>query len=74
MDYKEKLFFKSGDVVRIKQNIQAPDMVVKYINKIHDQSKETSNKLIGVTCFWFSKDNVYHSQLFSTKDLEYSKK
>ena len=70
MDYSEKIFFNAGDVVRIKQCINAPDMVISHINKIHQRSNDLSKpKLIGITCFWFSTDNKYQCQLFSTKDL-----
>jgi uncharacterized protein YodC (DUF2158 family) len=70
MDYSEKVFFNAGDVVRIKQQIDAPDMVISHINKIHQRSSDISKpKLIGITCFWFSTDNKYQCQLFSTKDL-----
>jgi len=70
MDYSEKVFFNAGDVVRIKQKINAPDMVISHINKIHQRSNDLNKpKLIGITCFWFSTDNKYQCQLFSTKDL-----
>jgi hypothetical protein len=74
MDYKEKLFFNAGDTVRIKQDIDAPTMVVKHVNKVHDRGTDTGTpKLIGITCFWFTKNNEYQCQLFSTKDLKHIK-
>jgi hypothetical protein len=70
----EKVFFNAGDIVRVKQNIDAPDMVVKHVNKVHERNGDLkSNILLGVTCFWFTKDNNYQSQLFSTKDLRHVK-
>lgn len=77
MEFNERIFFNPGDIVRIKQNIAAPNMVVKHINKAHrkdiDESESTSAKLLGITCFWFSQNDVYQCQLFSTKDLKHVK-
>ena len=69
---KEKIFFKAGDIVRIKQDIDAPNMVIKHINKAilkDDENTPTNKMLIGITCFWFTKEHAYQVQLFSTKDL-----
>lgn len=70
----EKIFFNAGDLVKVKHNIDAPVMVVKTINKTHDrQATESRNILLGVTCFWFTKNNDYQVQFFSTKDLMHVK-
>lgn len=75
MEYNERVFFNAGDVVRVKQDIDAPDMVVKHINKMNRQSDDnTGAKLLGITCFWYSKNYEYQSQLFSTKDLKHVSK
>jgi len=66
---KEKVFFKAGDRVRIKQEIPCPIMVVKHVNKAISTEHDNKNFLVGVSCFWFTTENAYQSQLFSTKDL-----
>jgi len=70
---REKIFFKAGDVVRIAQDVPCPSMVVKHVNKYVKKEDGERSVLIGVTCFWFTKDDAYQCQLFSTKDLRHVK-
>jgi uncharacterized protein YodC (DUF2158 family) len=69
---KDFVYFNSGDVVQIKQDLpNKPLMVVSNIQKARSNSSEdTKPVLIGVNCFWFTKDYLYQERLFSTKDLE----
>ena len=70
MELNEKTFFNAGELVKIKQGVDGPTMVVKTVNKAHERGDASKTMLIGVTCFWFTKDNAYQSQMFSTKDLQ----
>ena len=80
----DKIFYHAGEVVRIKQDIHKPEMVVKGIKKTlirtekrkvgQTQNKEPnrdSGVLLGVECYWFTSAGEYQSGLFNTKDLEY---
>jgi len=75
---KEKTFFNAGDIVRLKKyiDIDAPKMIVKAVNKSNynrskaEEGQDKINLLIGITCFWFTKDYLYQEQRFNTKDLE----
>lgn len=71
----EKVYFKAGDLVKIKQLENPPTMVIKLINKAHirSQDSENINMFLGVTCFWFTKNNEYQEKMFSTKDLQHIK-
>jgi len=68
-----KVFFHSGDVVQLKQDIpNKPKMIVGDIRKAERNSLEKDNKsvLLGVRCYWFTSDGFYQERTFSTKDLE----
>jgi uncharacterized protein YodC (DUF2158 family) len=71
---EEKIFFSAGETVKVKQNIDGPLMVVKMVNKANVRGEADKPMLIGVTCFWFTKNNEYQSQMFSTKDLQKASK
>lgn len=71
---EDKIFFSAGETVRVKQNIEGPLMVVKMVNKANVRGESDKPMLIGVTCFWFTKNNEYQSQMFSTKDLQKASK
>lgn len=69
---KEKVYFKPGDVVQLRQrNLigHAPRMLVVGIdNKRYiTESKDT---LKGVRCCWFSVNMEIQECVFNTKDLE----
>ena len=66
---EERVFFNAGDRVKVKHKIDGPVMLVKHVNKAHERGDTTKPLLIGITCFWFTKNHEYQSQLFSTKDL-----
>ncbi len=71
-------YFKAGELVEIKQNLDyKPVMVVKTIKKARFKEKykkETKNLLLGVACFWFTPAGEYCEQIFSTKDLSHVRK
>lgn len=71
------VYFHSGDLVRLKQDLpNKPTMVVQRVSKIRPHTIEgevpTIKKplLLGITCFWFTKDGLYQERVFSSKDLE----
>lgn len=70
---RENVFFNPGDVVQLKQDIpNKPKMIViKKVTSMFKHDKEDSKSmLLGIKCFWFSKDGMYQEQIFNTKDLE----
>ena len=71
MENAEKVFFKPGDLVTLRQDLpNKPIMLVvrKETNLIPDQFKDT--QLRGIHCRWFTTDGEMQSATWSTKDLE----
>lgn len=72
---EEKVYFNPGDVVLLKQEIpNKPLMVVKEVNKAVVREPEHGGRrgvLFGITCFWFTKDGLYQTEKFNTKDLKH---
>lgn len=69
IEEKEKVFFKPGDVVTVKQNISnKPNMIVvcKVSSYLRDQK---SNYFRGIKCRWFSTNMEMQEGIFNTKDL-----
>ena len=67
----EKIFFKKGDVVVVKELQNRPLMIVKNIEKMRSIANgEESILLLGIRCFWFNNYHQYCEQLFNTKDLQ----
>jgi uncharacterized protein YodC (DUF2158 family) len=68
------VYFHTGDLVQLKQDLpHKPTMVVQKISKIRPTKEDTAIKkpiLLGITCFWFTKDGLYQERTFSSKDLE----
>ena len=73
MEYEKKIFFKAGDIVKVKHNLPyTPTMLVKKIDKIiasGGASGSDNGRLLGVTCIWFSVDMEIQEYRFNTKDL-----
>ena len=70
MTQRDMIYFIPGELVRIKQEMNfKPNMVVKSIDKMKTRNEERS-QLLGVLCFWFTKDGLYQEARFNTKDLE----
>ena len=66
----DKIFFKPGDVVTLRQDIpNKPIMIVvrKETAMFKDQYQVTQLK--GIRCRWFSKDGVLQETTWNTKDL-----
>jgi hypothetical protein len=66
----EKLYFKPGDTVFVRQLPNTPIMTVKSIEKKATPLESEPKSVVGVLCFWFTKDLGYQEQVFNFKDLE----
>lgn len=70
---QEKVFFKPGDVVTLRQELlDKPLMVVKSIDKVTIRNKRDDDErptLFGVTCFWYTTDFQLQEYRYNTKDL-----
>ena len=66
----ERVFFSSGEVVELKQELpNRPKMLVQSVDKI-PMKEGDKVALLGVTCIWFSVDQKLQRCRFSTKDLK----
>lgn len=66
MEVNEKVYFKPGDCVTLRQKMQAPVMLV--LRKEQALFKDSSG-LKGIKCRWFTKDGLMQEAVFNTKDL-----
>lgn len=68
MENEEKIYFKPGDCVTLRQHnvMQAPVMLV--LRKEQALFKDSSG-LKGIKCRWFTKDDLMQEAVFNTKDL-----
>ena len=62
----DKVYFKPGDLVTLRQNMDAPKMLV--LRKEQALFKDSSG-LKGIKCRWFTKDGLLQDAVFNTKDL-----
>lgn len=69
MKMEEKIFFKPGDTVILKQNIpNRPKMVV--VCKVSSYLRDPkSNYFRGIKCRWFNSNMELQEAIFNTKDL-----
>jgi uncharacterized protein YodC (DUF2158 family) len=63
-----KVFFHEGDVVKLKQNIDSPEMVVEQVIRAGDEPG-MDKQLLGIRCFWFCKNFTIQKNKFNFKDL-----
>lgn len=69
-DFDEKIFFKPGDLVQIKQNIpNKPAMIVVRVERSIMKDTDGKDYLRGIRCRWYSTDQKLQEAVFSTKDL-----
>lgn len=66
MEANEKVYFKPGDCVTLRQKMQAPVMLV--LRKEQALFKDSSG-LKGIKCRWFTTDGLLQEAVFNTKDL-----
>lgn len=65
---EEKYYFKPGDIVRLRQNIECPNMLVLRKETLMFKGDKDTN-LKGLRCRWFTKNHEMQESVFSTKDL-----
>lgn len=63
----DKTFFKNGDCVQLKQNMQSPIMLI--IKKETSLFKDTPT-LKGFRCRWFTDSGLLQEAVFDARDLE----
>lgn len=67
---EEKIFFKPGDTVILKQNIpNRPKMVVVCKVSSYFRDPKSSNYFKGIKCRWFNNYMELQEAVFNTKDL-----
>ena len=72
MEEDEKVFYKPGEVVTLRQDIpNKPTMIVvrKESSMFRNQDGRSDNSLKGIRCRWFSREGVIQEAVFNTKDL-----
>lgn len=60
----DKIFFKPGDVVRLRQAIPSPSMLV-----IKKEKSYFNDGMLGLRCRWFTTNNLLQEAVFNTRDL-----
>lgn len=69
-DFDEKVFFKPGDLVELKQNIpNKPTMIVVRVERSIMKDTDGKDYLRGIRCRWYSTDQKLQEAVYSTKDL-----
>jgi hypothetical protein len=64
------VYFEKGERVRVRHQVDAPQaMIVKDVPKYKDLT-EGRNALLGITCYWFTKEHDYREETFDSRDLE----
>ena len=69
----DKIYFNPGDIVTLKKRIHnAPSaMLVSTVDKTKLKLEGSSNRLLGVTCVWFTDTGFLQTYRFDTKDLKH---
>ena len=60
---EESVFFRAGDVVRVEDLHETPEMLVR--GREFDDDKS----FLGIRCMWFDTNNVMQEGIFNTKEL-----
>lgn len=69
---EENIFFKPGDIVKLKQDIpNVPTMVVvkKETSLFKHNQEDKKNALKGIRCRWFTTTGALQEAIWNTKDL-----
>lgn len=61
---EEKVYLKPGDVVKLRQNIRSPKMLV-----LRKETSLLKDGLKGIRCRWFTANYELQEAVFCTKDL-----
>ena len=69
-NYEDKIFFRPGDIVTLKQEIpNKPTMVVIRKEATIFKEKQQNPQLRGIRCRWFTTNGKLQEATWSTKDL-----
>lgn len=69
-NYEDKIFFRPGDIVTLKQEIpNKPTMVVIRKETTIFKDKYQNTQLRGIRCRWFTTNGKLQETTWSTKDL-----
>lgn len=63
---EEKIYFKPGDCVKVKQLPQSPIM---YVLRKETTLFKDNPSLKGIRCRWFTESGLLQEAVFCTKDL-----
>lgn len=66
--FDEKMYFRPGDCVRLRQHNLMHSPVMLVLRKETALFKD-SQSLKGIRCRWFTTDNQLQEAVFYTKDL-----
>lgn len=66
--FDDKMYFRPGDCVRLKQHNLMHSPVMLVLRKETALFKD-SQSLKGIRCRWFTADNQLQEAVFYTKDL-----
>lgn len=66
--FDEKMYFRPGDCVRLRQHNLMHSPVMLVLRKETALFKD-SQSLKGIRCRWFTADNQLQEAVFYTKDL-----
>lgn len=70
MEQEEKIFFKPGDIVKLKQNLpNSPTMMVYRVERSLVKNNNGNDFLRGLRVRWFTTEGKLQETVFSTKDL-----
>lgn len=63
---ENKIYFKPGDVVQLRQHdkMHCPAMIV-----IKKEQSYFKDGMLGLRCRWFTTSNMMQEAIFNTKDL-----
>lgn len=61
--------FNKGEIVKVLRLPTSPIMIVSDIVFDSTDSNGYGPKLVGIECYWFDSNKVYHKKIFNSKDL-----
>jgi len=71
----DRVYFNPGDIVALKKSVHnsPTNMIVSSVDKTKMRVDSGTNRLLGVTCVWFTDTGFLQSHRFDTKDLKHIK-
>lgn len=71
----DRVFFNPGDLVTLKKDVDSKPskMLVSTVDKIRRGSQEVDkDRLLGITCVWFTSGGEVQKFRFDSKDLKHT--